>query len=281
MNNKPFVLNNNVVVPYVGYGTWQITEPDMVIGSVLYALKNGYRHIDTAQIYNNQKYIGQAIKQSGIDRKDIFITSKVWNSCRGYEKTLQAFEQTLQELDTDYLDLYLIHWPYNDKSSANPDQDNIDTWRALEHLYKAGKVRAIGLSNFNIKQVNNILLNCEIAPMANQVEIHPGHYQKDLVEFCQANNILVQAWSPLGSGSLLNNPTLNTIADTYNVSVAKLCLNWIYSKNIQPLPKSTTKENIIKNLSFYDFDLDQQDIDIIDDMLPAGFSGLDPEEVDF
>lgn len=281
MQNKPFVLNNQIEIPCVGYGTWQITEPQTVIDSVLYALKQGYRHIDTAEIYDNEKYIGEAIRQSGIDRKEIFITSKVWNSNRGYEKTLTAFEQTIKELGVDYLDLYLIHWPYNDKTSSNPDQDNLDTYRALEHLYKTGKVRAIGLSNFTLERLNYIVTHAEIMPMVNQVEFHPGHNQTELVEFCQANNILVEAWSPLGSGRLLRDLTLTTIAQKYDTSVAQVILSWIYSKNILPLPKSTTKENIVKNINFFDIVLSEEDTKIIDDMLDVGFSGLNPEEVVF
>ncbi len=281
MNNKHFILSNNVAIPNIGYGTWQITEEETVINCVTTAIKAGYRLIDTAQVYNNEKYIGQAIKQSGINREELFVVSKLWNSCRGYKKTIQAFEQSLDNLGLEYLDLYLIHWPYNNNTSADPDKDNLDTWRALEYLYKQGKIKAIGVSNFDINNLNNLLTHCEIAPMVNQVEFHPGYYQKELLEFCQANNILLQAWSPLGSGSLLNDITLTTLAKKYNVGVAQLCLNWIMSKNVLPLPKSCSKDNIIKNLDCNSFEISEDDIRIIDDMPTTGFSGLIPSEIDF
>lgn len=276
-----FKLNNEVLIPSIGFGTWQISEGKAVVNAVKCALTTGYKHIDTAAVYGNEKGVGQAIKESGTDRKELFITSKVWNTERGYEPTLKAFDQTLSDLQLDYLDLYLIHWPATKNQFNNWEQINYDTWRALEELYRLGRVRAIGLSNFLPQHIEPLLEQATILPMVNQIEYQPGYMQTECVEFCNKHNILVEAWSPLGSGKLLKNETLQAIAKKYNKSVAQLCIKWVLQNGILPLPKSATPKRIKENLEVTDFTIELKDMDTINQMIPSGISGLHPDRVDF
>lgn len=276
-----FKLNNEVLIPSIGFGTWQISEGKAVVNAVKCALTTGYKHIDTAAVYGNEKGVGQAIKESGTDRKELFITSKVWNTERGYEPTLKAFDQTLSDLQLDYLDLYLIHWPATKNQFNNWEQINYDTWQALEELYRLGRVRAIGLSNFLPQHIEPLLEQATILPMVNQIEYQPGYMQPECVEFCNKHNILVEAWSPLGSGKLLKNETLQSIAKKYNKSVAQLCIKWVLQNGILPLPKSATPKRIKENLEVTDFTIELKDMDTINQMIPSGISGLHPDRVDF
>lgn len=276
-----FKLNNEVLIPSIGFGTWQISEGKAVVNAVKCALTTGYKHIDTAAVYGNEKGVGQAIKESGTDRKELFITSKVWNTERGYEPTLKAFDQTLSDLQLDYLDLYLIHWPATKNQFNNWEQINYDTWRALEELYRLGRVRAIGLSNFLPQHIEPLLEQATVLPMVNQIEYQPGYMQTECVEFCNKHNILVEAWSPLGSGKLLKNETLQAIAKKYNKSVAQLCIKWVLQNGILPLPKSATPKRIKENLEVTDFTIELKDMDTINQMIPSGTSGLHPDRVDF
>lgn len=276
-----FKLNNEVLIPSIGFGTWQISEGKVVVNAVKCALTTGYKHIDTAAVYGNEKGVGQAIKESGTDRKELFITSKVWNTERGYEPTLKAFDQTLSDLQLDYLDLYLIHWPATKNQFNNWEQINYDTWQALEELYRLGRVRAIGLSNFLPQHIEPLLEQATVLPMVNQIEYQPGYMQTECVEFCNKHNILVEAWSPLGSGKLLKNETLQAIAKKYNKSVAQLCIKWVLQNGILPLPKSATPKRIKENLEVTDFTIELKDMDTINQMIPSGISGLHPDRVDF
>lgn len=276
-----FKLNNEVLIPSIGFGTWQISEGKAVVNAVKCALTTGYKHIDTAAVYGNEKGVGQAIKESGTDRKELFITSKVWNTERGYEPTLKAFDQTLSDLQLDYLDLYLIHWPATKNQFNNWEQINYDTWQALEELYRLGRVRAIGLSNFLPQHIEPLLEQATVLPMVNQIEYQPGYMQTECVEFCNKHNILVEAWSPLGSGKLLKNETLQSIAKKYNKSVAQLCIKWVLQNGILPLPKSATPKRIKENLEVTDFTIELKDMDTINQMIPSGISGLHPDRVDF
>lgn len=279
MNN--FTLNNGIKIPAIGFGTW-LLDGDKVTEPVRIALEKGYTHIDTAAIYKNEKEIGNVLKATNADRSKLFITSKCWNSERGYEKALAAFEQSLTDLQTDYLDLYLIHWPANEtQSPENWAEINADTWRAFEEIYKSGKVKAIGVSNFNINHLEELLKTAEIKPMINQVELHPGHSQPELVNFCKENDILVQAWSPLGSGRILENELIIELANKYNVSVGQICINYCLSKGILPLPRSSSEKNIESNLNSESFTFSPEDIKAIDDMPADGFSGLNPSTTDF
>lgn len=276
-----YTLNNGVTIPEIGFGTWQTPDGATAVLAVQSALENGYRHIDTAAIYGNEKSIGQAIADSGIDRKELFITSKLWNSERGYESTLKAFDKTLSDLQTDYLDLYLIHWPANAKQFSDWKQKNADTWRAFETLYQDGKIKAIGLSNFMVHHLEALLETATVKPVINQIEYHPGYLQMEVVAFCKANDILIEAWSPLGTGKMLNDPTLLEIASNYNVSVAQLCIRWCLQNGTLPLPKSVTPERIKQNLNVYHFEISESDMKRIDALPYIGGSGLLPDEVAF
>ena len=276
-----FTLHNGYKIPCVGFGTWQTPDGETAVQAVKAAIENGYRHIDTAAVYQNEVGVGQGIIASGVDRKELFVTSKVWNTERGYEKTIAAFHQTLSDLQLDYLDLYLIHWPAVAKQYDNWEQLNAETWRAMEDLYKAGKIKAIGVSNFLPHHLESLLQQCTITPMVNQIEFHPGYMQKETVEYCQQHQILVEAWSPLGNGKLLSNPLLQEIAQKYDKSVAQLCIRWVLQHDLLPLPKSITPERIQQNADVFDFDISAEDMNKIDSMAYCGGSGLNPDDIDF
>ncbi len=275
-----FTLENGYSIPCLGYGTWQTPDGQTAVTSLKKALETGYRHIDTAAVYGNEVGVGQGIAASGIPRDEIFVTSKVWNSQRGYSRTLDAFAKTLSDLQLDYLDLYLIHWPANERQFKEWDTLNRETWRAMTELYNQGKIRAIGVSNFKPHHLES-LMKTEVPPMVNQIEYHPGQLQEKTVRYCREHNILVEAWSPLGTGKMLTNPTLNSIADKYNRSAAQICIRWILQNGLLPLPKSVTPSRIEENARVFDFTLDGEDMKTIGDMEYFGGSGLDPDLVDF
>lgn len=275
-----FSLSNGYKIPCIGFGTWQTLDGETAVKAVCEAIQAGYRHIDTAACYKNEIGVGQGIQASGVERKDIFVTSKVWNTERGYEKTLAAFEKTLADLNLEYLDLYLIHWPASASQFDNWEQINLETWKAMTELYKAGKVKAIGVSNFMPHHLR-ALMETEIQPMVNQIEFHPGQMQEETVRYCKENNILVEAWSPLGTGRMLNNETLKTIASKYGKTVAQLCIRWCLQNNILPLPKSVTPSRIIENTNVFDFEITDEDMTEINLMEYCGGSELHPDKVDF
>jgi len=273
-----FKLSNGIGIPCVGFGTWQTPDGQTAIDSVKAAIKAGYRHIDTAAVYGNEKSVGQAIEESGVDRKELFITSKLWNADRGYDKTLKAFEKSIKELGTDYLDLYLIHWPSNKKDG---EEVNADTWRGFEKLYKDGQIKSIGVSNFLAHHLRALMEKAEVMPMVDQIEYHPGQMQLEVVDFCKANDIIVEAWSPLGTGKMLTNPELMEIAKKYNKSVAQLCIRWVLQNDVLPLPKSVTPERIVENTKVFDFSITDEDMETINNMPYIGGSGLNPDKVKF
>lgn len=269
---KSYILRNNIKIPQIGFGT------SLLIGeeckdNIKNALNAGYRHIDTAAIYKNEKEIGQAIRESNIPRDEIFITSKVWKDSMGYENAIKSFNKTLEDLGLEYIDLFLIHWPSNQDKAIN-----IETWKALEDLYEAGKVKAIGLSNFLKHHLEWILDNSEIKPMVDQIEYHPGLTRPETVDFCKKNNIIVEAWAPLGKGKMLSNESLVKISHKYNKSVAQLCIKWCIQNDILPLPKSSNIERMKQNLDVFDFTISKEDMDFINTMEFFAGSDMDPNK---
>lgn len=273
-----FTLSNGVKIPCIGYGTWQTPTGDVAKNSVKSAIELGYRHIDTAFAYGNETDVGAGIKVSGVKREDIFVTTKHWITERGYEKTIKAVETSLNNLGIDYMDLYLIHWPCVEKVSPEWKQINAETWRAFEKMYTDGKIRAIGVSNFQSKHLEALDEFASIKPMVNQVEFHPGYTQYDNVKYCQSKGILVQAWSPLGNGAVLQNDTLRLIAAKYNKSVAQLCIRFALQCNVLPLPKSVTPARMAQNAQVFDFEITDNDIKTMFDIHQLGFSGYYPED---
>lgn len=276
---RNFVLPNQVLMPCIGYGTWK-TPAERAAEVVKNALECGYRHIDTAEGYENEHSVGEGIRQSGIPREQVFITSKLKNSERGYETTLLAFEQTLKELQTDYLDLFLIHWPAVKGRPEQWQEINRATWAAFEKIYSQGLVRAIGVSNFLPHHLEPLIAHASVIPMVNQIEIHPGQLQYENVEYCRMKGIQVEAWSPLGSGLMLENPELIELAGHYGITVAQLCVRWCLQHGIVPLPKSLNKERTAMNLRVFNFTISAEDMKKIDAMPYCGGSGLDPDKMD-
>ena len=273
-------LSNGVMIPNVGYGTWQSPDSEITVEGIKTAVSAGYRHIDTAAVYGNEVSVGKGIAECGIPRKEIFITSKVWNTMRGYDKTLTAFEKTIDDLKVSYLDLYLIHWPAASNQYDDWEEINLETWRAMTELYKAGKIKAIGVSNFKPHHID-ALMKTEVKPMVDQIEFHPGLLQEETVKYCKDNGILVEAWSPLGTGKMLSNPTLIEIAGKYGKSVAQVCIRWCLQHDVLPLPKSVTGSRIKENNDVFDFELKHEDMVTIDSLEYFGGSGLDPDKIDF
>ena len=269
---KYYQLNNGNQIPAIGFGTYKAQE-DEGISAVKKAIETGYRLIDTAAKYENEEAVGKAIKQSGIAREELMITTKLWRENLGYESTKKAFETSLAKLDLDYIDLYLIHWPANAKNYENWQKANNDSWRAMEELVKEGKIKNIGVSNFWPEHLEPLLEAAEIEPVINQIEFHPGYWQPELTRYCKEKNILVEAWSPLARGKVFESEEIKAIAKKYNKSVAQICLRWILEHNALVIPKSSTPERIEDNFDIFDFQLNAEDIKTIDNLPQMGFSG--------
>lgn len=259
-----YQLYNGVKIPKVGFGTWQIPNGDAAYESVTLALKAGYRHIDSAANYKNEPSVGQAIKDFGLSREDVFITTKLESFIKTYEETLVAFEQSRRALGVDYIDLYLIHapWPWSE-IGKDCSAGNVAAFKAMELLYNEGKIKAIGVSNFNVADLENILTHCDMVPMVNQISFFVGHTQDDLVAFCNTHNILVEAYSPLAIGRLLTNETLVKMAANYNVSPAQVAIRYCLEKNTLPLPKSVNEARIFENAEL-DFTISTSDLAVLD-----------------
>jgi len=270
-------LHNGVKMPWFGLGVFKVEEGPELVNAVKTAIKHGYRSIDTAAIYENEVGVGQgireAIQEANISREDLFVTSKVWNSDLGYESTIAAYEASLNKLGLEYLDLYLIHWPVAGKYK--------EAWKALESLYKEGRVKAIGVSNFHIHHLEDLMEDAEIKPMVNQVEYHPRLTQKELQAFCRKHGIQLEAWSPLMQGQLLDNEILKEIANKYNKSVAQVILRWDLQNGVVTIPKSTKEHRIIENASVFDFQLTEEDMERIDGLNQNHRAGPDPDNFDF
>ena len=275
---QSMVLTNGNKIPTIGFGTWKAAD-DKNEEILLQAIQAGYRYFDTASFYGTEPYVGKAIKRSGLAREEFFIASKVWKDQMGYEETKKAFEGTLTALDTDYLDMYLIHWPIPTLKMQEKEwkQLDIDTWRAMEELYKTGKIKAIGVSNFLPHHLANILENCEVKPMINQLELHPGYMQHVAVMYSKEQGVIPQAWSPVGRGTVLNAPLIVELAEKYRVSAAKICLQYLLQQDILVIPKASGLERMKENLADYDFTLTLEDIWRIDTLPQVGWSGEHPD----
>ena len=262
---KSYTLNNGVSIPVLGFGTWKAENGELAYQAVLEALKVGYRHIDTAAIYQNEESVGRAIRDSGIPRQEIFVTSKLWNTNHSYEEARQAFEQSMEKLGLDYLDLYLIHWP-NPKPLRENDEwktRNAEVWRAMEDLYKEGKIRAIGVSNFLPHHLDALLETARVIPAVNQVRLAPGVYQEAVVAYCKEKGILLEAWGPFGQGELFDKKEVQEIATKHGKSVAQIALAWSLAEGFLPLPKSVTASRIQSNLDCFGIELSKEEREIL------------------
>ncbi|TZF94098.1 aldo/keto reductase [Chryseobacterium panacisoli] len=249
-------LNNGVDIPALGFGVWQMEDLKECENAVIKAIQSGYRMIDTAAIYQNETAVGAGVKNSEVDREALFITSKVWVQDHGYEKAKSAFQRTLDRLQMDYLDMYLIHWPYG---------DFLGTWKALEELYKEGKIKAIGVCNFTIEKLEELKANSTVLPVINQIELHPVFQQKELQVYDRENDIITQPWSPLGNGNaqLLSNPDLQAIAEKYGKTVAQVILRWHLQEGFVVIPKSVTPSRIEENFNVFDFELTEDEMNVV------------------
>ncbi|MBX9975345.1 aldo/keto reductase [Cytobacillus firmus] len=266
-------LANGVKMPRIGLGVFKVEKEEELLTAVKAAIEIGYRSIDTASIYGNEEWVGEAIRQSGFNREELFITSKVWNSDQGYEAALKAFNTSLEKMGLEYLDLYLIHWPVEGKYT--------ETWRALEDLYNEGKIKAIGVSNFQISHLENLLKTAEIKPMINQIELHPKLAQTELRDFAAKHDMHIEAWAPLMQGGLFENEVLTEMAEKHGKSIAQIVLRWHLQNGIIVIPKSTKPHRIKENADLFDFELSQQDMDLIDSLDEHLRVGPDPDNFDF
>lgn len=266
-------LSNGVEMPYLGLGVFKTKEGKEVVDAVTYALDAGYRHIDTAAVYGNEEGVGEAIAQHAVDRKDIFLTTKVWNADQGYDSTLKAFDASLGRLKTDYLDLYLVHWPVKGKYK--------ETWRALEQLYADGRIKAIGVSNFLQHHLEDLFQTAKVMPMVNQLEFHPYLVQQRLLDFCQQHQIQFEAWSPLMQGKAFEVPLLQELAVKYNVSVAQLILRWDLQKGVVTIPKSVRRDRVISNADLFNFSISEEDVQKISALDRGQRVGPDPDNFNF
>jgi diketogulonate reductase-like aldo/keto reductase len=266
-------LNNGVNMPWLGLGVFQSKEGPEVETAVKCALETGYRSVDTAAMYHNEHGVGKAILESGIPRHEIFLTSKIWNSDQGYQSTFRAFEKSLEKLQTDYIDLYLIHWPKGELS--------VETWKAMEELYEQGRIRAIGVSNFLVHQLKHLIANSQIKPMVNQFEFHPRLIQPDLLKFCKDNQIQVEAWRPIMEGKVNDIPVIQELSVKYQKSPVQIVLRWDIQKGVVTIPKSVHPERIRHNADIFDFELTKEDMARIDGLDRHARIGADPDNFNF
>lgn len=273
-------LANGVEIPCIGYGTWQMANGSGTEEAVLSAIKAGYRHIDTAAAYGNEESVGRAVRKSGIAREEIFLTSKLSNLDHGYEAARAAFQKTLERLGTDYLDLYLIHWPNPVSVRDRWQEANAGAWRAMEEFYEAGQIRAIGVSNFFARHLKPLFEAARIMPMVNQLSLSPGQGQEELCGYCREHGMLLEAYSPLGTGRLLRVPQMQAYAGKYGKSVAQICVRWSLQMGFLPLPKSTDPDRMRQNAEVFDFTMDDEDVRAIA-ALGCGGGIQDPDTITF
>lgn len=273
---KHYILNNGVEIPAVAFGTYKAADGKSA-DVIRTAIEAGYRYFDTASFYGTETYLAEAVRESGIARDEIFIASKLWKTEMGYDNVKSAFRRTLDNLKTDYLDLYLIHWPLPEPGYKDWKQLDKETWKAMEELVREGKIRAIGLSNFLPHHIENILEDCTVKPVVDQIEYHPGYSQEAVVQYCKERDILVQAWSPIGRQRVLTEPLVQELGGKYGVSPAKICLKFAVQRGIIPLPKSSSMERMKENLDLWSFEMDEEDIWRLATMPQAGWSGEHPD----
>ena len=278
------ILRNGIEIPDIGFGTWNIPYGEVCEKAVFEAIRAGYRHIDTAGAYGNERSVGLGVKaaiREGLikDRSDVFITSKLWNTNRSYNKAFRGFDKSMRNLDLDYIDLYLIHWPANKMKYKNPDEVNAVTWEALEELYTEGRVRAIGVSNFLPHHLEELKKSAKVLPMVNQIELHVGYMQKEVVEYNNNNGIITEGYSPLGTGALLDNEILWEMAKKYQTTVSNICISFLRKRGIIPLPKTTSPDRMSGNLRL--IRIDEEDMEILNKLPFIGGHAHNPDEVDF
>lgn len=266
-------LNNGLEMPWLGFGVFQVSDGQEVETAVIHALEVGYRSIDTATVYGNERGVGKAIRESGIPREDIFLTTKVWNEDQRKKRTLAAFEESLERLGTDYVDLYLVHWPVQGCYE--------ETWQVMEEIYQNGRAKAIGVSNFQIHHLEDILKDAKVVPTVNQIEYHPFLAQPELLSFCQKNKIQVEAWSPLMQGQIVNVPVVQELAAKHNKTAAQIALRWNLQHEVVTIPKSVRPSRIAENAQIFDFELSQADMDLLDDLDEGKRVGPDPNNFNF
>ena len=275
-----FTLNNGVVMPRLGFGTWRSQEGTEAYQAVRHALSVGYRHIDTAAIYGNEESVGQAIKDSGVPRNELFVTTKLWNDAHNESAATAALHTSLEKLGLDYVDLYLIHWPNPLALRDRWQATNAETWRALEKANQQGLARAIGVSNFMVHHLEALLQTAKIVPAVNQIRLAPGVTQPEVVAYCRAHSIIIEAWSPLGQGELFQHPTMQALAEKYQKTIAQVALAWSLNHGFVPLPKSVTPKRIEENFACTDIQLSLADRALLDDL--TGVTGApDPDTVAF
>ena len=277
-------LRNGIEIPDIGFGTWNIPYGEDCEKAVFEAIKAGYRHIDTAGAYGNERSVGLGVKaaiREGLikDRADVFITSKLWNTNRSYNKAFRGFDKSLRNLDLDYIDLYLIHWPANKVRYKNPDEVNAVAWQALEELYEDGRVKAIGVSNFLPHHIEELKKSAKVLPMVNQIELHVGYMQEEIVDYNKKNGIITEGYSPLGTGALLENEILREMAKKYQTTVPNICISFLREKGIIPLPKTISPDRMSSNLRL--IRLDEEDMNILNSLPYIGGHAHNPDEVDF
>ena len=276
-----YKLSNGVGIPCIGFGTWQTPDGDVAVRSVAAAIEAGYRHIDTAQAYGNEESVGKGIRESGIDRKDLFVTTKLWNSNHSYKLTMRTFEESMNKLGLDYLDLFLIHWPNPIAFRDHWQEANAESWKAMEELYEAGKIRAIGVSNFRPHHIEEILKTAKVAPMVNQIRLCPGDTQDETVDWCREHGMVLEAYSPLGIGQIFEVPEMQKLAEKYHRSIAQVCIRWSLQRGYLPLPKSVTPSRIQENLKVFDFELSDEDVRLIADLKGCVGYASDPDRTNF
>ncbi|MGE4454788.1 MAG: aldo/keto reductase [Sphaerochaeta sp.] len=278
---QSLTMNNTMQIPQIGFGTWQINEGREAYESVRYAFEVGYRHIDTASAYENEESVGRAIKESGINREDIFLTTKLHNNDHGYERTRNAFLESLKKLDSGYVDLYLIHWPNPIASRSHWQEANRESWKAMEEFVSEGLIKSIGISNFREHHIESLLERAQIKPQVNQIRLYAGEQQQKLVRYCRDKQMVLEAYSPLGTGALLTSDLVRSIAGEVGKSPAQVCLRYNIQKGHVVLPKSVTPASIEQNIDIFDFSLNKQQMKLLDEMENICGGTQNPDETSF